>query len=291
MNQREIERLQNQQLIKSEIAELVGKYKARIIETLQKALESKRPDPAYYERRMEEIRKTAAVMANKFESYLNKRMTDYYSDGKTIGVKQLQSMGFDLLQKARVPTTQLQRIIQDSVSRFIEAQSEGLLQIEDIFRNTQQAALTEIQINRAIAEGIVMQPGPRQQAKYLADAIKKQLNGQLLVINGRNYNPDSYAELVVRTRGREAQSAGAADSLREYGVDTVRISDHHTTTEICQHYEGNIYSLDGKTPGYDILPQMPPYHPNCKHVMYPYIPRGEKRTLEENRRILEELAR
>jgi len=88
-------------------------------------------------------------------------------------------------------------------------------------------------------------------------------------INGRSYDLIKYARLVARTRIRKIQSDATINSCREFDNDLVEVSDHNTETEICKPFEGQIYSLNGTTPGYDILSESPPYHPNCFHFIRP----------------------
>lgn len=86
---------------------------------------------------------------------------------------------------------------------------------------------------------------------------------------GRRWQLDVYARMVARTTTREAVSAGTHARMAQLGSDLVTISDHSTTTEICQAYEGKTFSLTGATAGFDVLDQEPPFHPNCLHVMTP----------------------
>lgn len=88
-------------------------------------------------------------------------------------------------------------------------------------------------------------------------------------INGRNYNLISYAENVARTRLRIIQSEATKNLCEEYDNDLVEISDHGTICEICKEFEGNVYSINGDTPGYDIISEWPPYHPQCEHSAAP----------------------
>ena len=75
--------------------------------------------------------------------------------------------------------------------------------------------------------------------------------------------------MVARTRLRKVQSDAVIETAKQFESDLVEISDHGTETEICEQYEGNVYSLFGKTPGYDVIDQYPPFHPNCQHHMFP----------------------
>lgn len=290
MNGRRWERLLNDDLARAEIVKRFEAAEKRIVAIIEKAVNSGKDAPAYYERRLAEIRQIMAVMANDLERYIKKHFPQYYDEGVSITDEIMAQYRLDKIRKSPVTSGRLQRIIDDTAQRLKASMAEGINQIDSIFRNTQQTVLSEIRVNQLLSEGIVTNDSFRQRSKILADELKRQLNGQSLVINGRNYRPGPYAELVTRTRGREAQSAGAVDNLAEYGVDTVRVSSHNTETAICQQYEGKVYSLSGNTSGLPVLPQLPPFHPNCLHVIYPHIPRGEVRTMEENRLILEELA-
>ncbi len=91
---------------------------------------------------------------------------------------------------------------------------------------------------------------------------------QFITINGRNYQMKYYAELVGRTRLRHVQSESTLNMAAEYQMDLVEISNHGTTTVVCQEFEGNVYSISGKTKGYSKLKQEPPFHPNCWHNMF-----------------------
>ena len=85
----------------------------------------------------------------------------------------------------------------------------------------------------------------------------------------RNYDLIKYARLVGRTQIREVQSAAVIKSCEEWDNDLVEVSSHGTDCAICLEFEGNVYSLAGKTPGYAILPDSPAYHPNCEHYISP----------------------
>jgi len=88
-------------------------------------------------------------------------------------------------------------------------------------------------------------------------------------INGRNYNLISYARNIARTRLREVQSEATKNMCEQFDCDLIEISSHGTECLICLEFEGNIYSIGGKTPGYALLPGWPPYHNQCMHSASP----------------------
>jgi len=88
-------------------------------------------------------------------------------------------------------------------------------------------------------------------------------------INGRNYNMIKYADLVAKTRMRTVQSEAVKNACEQFDNDLVEISDHGTVCPICIPYEGNIYSISGKSSKYPYLDSWPPWHPRCQHSASP----------------------
>ena len=84
---------------------------------------------------------------------------------------------------------------------------------------------------------------------------------------GRFWKPDNYAVMYSNTRDSQLRDEFFQDQTIRLGRDVVQVSDHGTTTPICKLFEGKYYSLTGATSGLPILPQRPPFHPNCKHVL------------------------
>lgn len=104
-------------------------------------------------------------------------------------------------------------------------------------------------------------------SKDIAAKIRAKLLGKLsdegfIVVNGRSYNLKSYAELVARTRMRESQTEAVKESMKQFDEDLVEIPVHdNPCPEICAPRQGKVYSISGKTPGYELLPDGgPPWH-------------------------------
>ena len=108
-------------------------------------------------------------------------------------------------------------------------------------------------------------------AQLIRVHFKRELwERKLIRINDRNYNMVKYAKMVAQTRMRTIQTKSTLNMCNQYANDLVEVSDHSCDCEICQDYEGNIYSISGKTPGYPYLAgNEPPYHPNCQHNIGP----------------------
>lgn len=130
--------------------------------------------------------------------------------------------------------------------------------VEDVFR---RVALEEV--GTGAAAGL----GRRETSSRIADRLAGEGIAAFTDRAGRRWKLDTYSRMVARTTQREAASLGVADRMGQVGLDLVRISDHDTTTPICKPYEGNVFSLTGRTRGYKKLDRPPPFHPNCEHVM------------------------
>ncbi len=107
-------------------------------------------------------------------------------------------------------------------------------------------------------------------AKIRAKLLDQIGGGDFIVVNGRNYNLKSYAELVARTRMREGQTEATKELCDQFDNDLVEIPRHDNPCEDCAPYQGQVYSISGKHPDYPELPEGgPPWHPNCEDVMNP----------------------
>jgi hypothetical protein len=121
----------------------------------------------------------------------------------------------------------------------------------------------------AIGEGTAAGGTRREISATLARELERDGVTGFVDRRGARWGLDTYSEMATRTTTREAMSAGTRNRMLETGQDLVTISSHGTTTEICIPYEGETFSISGKTEGYDVLDTWPPFHPNCLHVATP----------------------
>jgi SPP1 gp7 family putative phage head morphogenesis protein len=121
-----------------------------------------------------------------------------------------------------------------------------------------------------IAEGLIEGQARRTVSDTILQGLRKQLGEErFIVINGRNYRPDKYAELLARTRTREASSQGTINTALRYGVDLVQWDAHAEVCEYCQQFSGRVYSISGADDSFPQLNEKPPLHPNCRCVLMP----------------------
>lgn len=134
-------------------------------------------------------------------------------------------------------------------------------EVDDVFR---RASLHAVGLN--VAEGL----SPQQQAQRLAADLRSRGITSFTDRRGRRWRLGVYAAMVTRTTTREAMSRGMANRLLDHGRFLVEISEHLGSCDICKPFEGRTFTLTAEgEPHFPLLRKLPPFHPNCRHVMVP----------------------
>jgi len=145
---------------------------------------------------------------------------------------------------------------------------EGYKMVAGLLLNTQQKILAENKINQLLAEGLE-EKGTVQQAKNkLLNALREELGEDAIIKAGsKRFTLKYYAELVARTKIRDAQSQAVVNTAISVGSDLVQVSSHNTNTPICLPFEGRVFSISGQDKDFPALYDEPPFHPNCLHSL------------------------
>lgn len=151
-----------------------------------------------------------------------------------------------------------------SVTRSME------LNIERFIRRSQLSLRQDQEITRLIREGIIEGQTRRETSDAILRSLRKQIGDEkYITINGRNFQPKKYAELLARTRTREITTAGAMNTALQYGMDLMQMSAHASSCPECLPFQGKIYSISGNHPNFPPLRRPTPLHPFCEHIMTP----------------------
>lgn len=87
---------------------------------------------------------------------------------------------------------------------------------------------------------------------------------------GKRWDLSTYARMCARTTAAEARSEATVNTLIDRGIDLVQVSRHEHPNDVCDRFEGRVYSISGGHPRYTKLRERPPFHPNCRHVLREY---------------------
>ena len=188
--------------------------------------------------------------------------------------------------KKDINTQSINALLNSSTSTMLLALDGGEKQLNRLLNLTQQINIGEKSVNKFLNEGFLKgAEGIKDPTKMVGkgstygakknlqkELMKKSIDGKYISIINKNgklmqWKISTYAELVARTKLREAQSISTINTGLAYGTDLVQVSSHNTTTPICLPFEGKVFSVTGKDKEFPVLIDMPPFHPNCLHVI------------------------
>lgn len=137
-------------------------------------------------------------------------------------------------------------------------------------------------IRKAGLDAVAQKTATGSTVKETKEALRDRLADDGLPAirdkRGREISLDAYASTVARTTTREATNKGLMQEVTDNGYDLVKMTSHFSSCPICAQYEGRVYSVSGKDKRYPALSEIPGFgngygtiHPNCSHVLTPYI--------------------
>lgn len=190
----------------------------------------------------------------------------YYRHGADLAGVAMQAQGVKISALnlgSRIHTAAIQAVAEQMALDLAKANTTMRESGRRILRQTQQTLVQEKQINKIIAEGLVTGESRRETSARLKEALQKQVGeGKFVSVGKFNYTPEYYAELVTRTRTREAVTQGAVTRSMEFGITLFQVSIHDNPCPRCAQYQGKVYSVTPDS-GFPMLENRPPFHPHC----------------------------
>jgi hypothetical protein len=233
---------------------------------------------------LHQIDTLVAQMGHASSLWIGKNLPQVFRDGiaradaqaKAVGVKPKDSPvqgSFGLIDKRTVEI--FAKDIYNDLNNAGKSMGE---RAKAVLRKTAQRDLTESQIDRILAGGVITGQ-PVQTIHKLRDELTAINGGTVRIIdkNGDpiNYSAGYYASLVVRTKTREATVKARHSRLQDLGLDLVSIVGL-VSKNFCTAFLGQVFSLSGKSDKYPAIPSgdgypAPPFHPNCSKSTRPYV--------------------
>jgi hypothetical protein len=159
---------------------------------------------------------------------------------------------------------------------FQDVDDRMLKGIRRVLRRTQLDETLDKFVTERVAHGVAGGKARREVSKELKQRLLTEYADKPIRIGGRNYQVDAYAKMVARTKTAEAQVAGTINRVAEAGEDLVMVS-AHGATDGCGFYEGKVFSISGTSEKYPPVSHLPnggpPFHPNCRHGLAPFVER------------------
>lgn len=200
-------------------------------------------------------------------------LPDAYEKGTLYTTSQLAEMGlaesgvkigFGVVDEAQVAA------VADYLALNVRNFKAGALAMtSEAIRASQLPIGADIAAARAVGRGLTLGEGV---GGIQRDLLSRVLSGNM-VPRGYRGTLEQYAELLARTRSREAQVAGMLQRMADFGVDLVRVPPHGACCDFCDPLQGAVFSISGRDKRYPPLSLVgpPPWHPNCKDVLAPFV--------------------
>ena len=237
---------------------------------------------AYREAILRQVEKEIRVLDKFAKRWTTENIDKYYNRGAEGVYSTFRRANIDIGDIA-VDPRRIQIIAANAYGEFTDAHRFVGRVINDEIR---QAGV------EAIAEKLSAGDTVKQAKKNLVNKLTDKGITGIRDRRGRMIRLDAYAEMVARSTTREATNLATMDQLQELNHDLVQMSDHASPCEICAPLEGRVYSISGSSPDYPPLDiahgeGFANIHPNCKHVLTPYIAKfdpNQERTKQRSQR-------
>jgi hypothetical protein len=213
------------------------------------------------------------------QEFLLGNFPEYYKSKVREELTRIKNKGFDLHKTTKVndlvsshgSKQSLKSILNETISTYRTGLQTGQQTITRLSSLTQQINISEKKIEKAIADGYLESGSVQGSKKKLRnELLKKAIDGKYITVIDKNGNPeqwqiDTYAEMVTRTKLMEASTQAVIDTADAVGADLVQVSSHNTLCRICAEFEGKIFSLSGSDKDFPAATELSPFHPNCQH--------------------------
>ena len=232
-----------------------------------KEKEAKGTMTAYQKSLLNQVMGQLNKLDNEAKNWTDETIPDSYNAGADAVDSYLKNNGLDT-GFSQLNTGAIQALIDDCYGKLNDANNFIGRRIQDAVR---QAGID------AVAQKLAQGQTVNQCKKNLIHSLLDEGITCIKDRRGRNINLSSYAEVVARSTTREATNTATLNQLQNYGYDLVKMSSHSPTCSICALYQGRVYSISGNNPDYPPLDtaysgDYANIHPNCAHVLEPYIP-------------------
>jgi hypothetical protein len=264
-----------------ELKDRLDKFQSKLQQKALEIMGSDKTSITYWSGIQRELRDIYDSMRTTFYQWSEFIPKEYYTSISQ-AIKDLKAIKFKTnlnitdIQGQHASSQIINTLLNDSVSNFVLALNNGEKKLNQVLRLTQQININEKQVNQDISEGYAEGGSTFYAKRKLRDDLAEQIADgktvKIIDVNGdeRNYNVSDYAELVARTKLREAQTNGVLQTARATNNDLVEVSPN-PGCDLCNEYAGKVFSLSGDDPDFPILEDDPPYHCRCTHSLTIYV--------------------
>lgn len=200
--------------------------------------------------------------ANK--EYVAIAVPDDYTAGINEANRLLEALGITLASyNAAVHesiVTSIGRTMEIDFAKNIEALRNGVI-----------SAISEAEKIRLREAFIQTEKVRKQVIRETKQVLIDQGISSLFDRGGKTWSLDTYAEMLVRTKQREALNSGLVNRSMENGIILFRVTFTGTKHKACAYWEGKLVTVNGEF-GLPTIAEATAkglFHPNCYHRLLP----------------------
>jgi hypothetical protein len=210
---------------------------------------------------LKELDEHLKSLTNKSDTWFARNLKGAYKEGSYDVMDYLKQLGVKSVIYTQEDWDTISQLVESSQKFTHEA-------ISGIKRNTSRVLddLTIKRIQQIMAEDAVGTISLQEIKGDLLDYLRKK-GVKIRDSAGRNWELDSYAEMMARTDLMNSYNQGVANQILHRGGDLAQIDSYAgCVCDICTKWEGKVVSITGKTIGYPKLDDAYAegmFHPNC----------------------------
>ncbi|MDB5344250.1 MAG: putative prophage LambdaCh01, head morphosis protein family [Schlesneria sp.] len=253
-------RLQRHGLNDDEIIRLFKNAEKQVIDIIERA-DPNRPFAVYRTSHLREIELIILQLERKLGRETTRTIDTVYSAGATETADAIKAMDEKQFKFS------FSGVNQEAVAVLTGgALAEYGTTIRAIRANGAKALFDKKKLNDRIIEGVIQGSSVSRTTSQLVQSFKRDGITALVTSNGRNLKVEPYSNTLVRSQTMSAYNLGAKATMLDSGRRFAKIAKLRPDLDgpdICNKFEDQVY-IDLKDPT-----QLPPYHPNCRHVLIP----------------------
>lgn len=163
---------------------------------------------------------------------------------------------------SRVERTAIATLSDSLTGRLEDATNTVGRNVDDVFRR-EGLRLAALQLSQ--------EQSPERATASLIDRLRRQGATSFIDRSGRQWGLDTYAEMVIKTTSSEGIFQGTTTTMIARGFDIVEVNSVKDPCPKCAKYDGNTYSLTGRSKKHPKLDIVFPIHPRCRHYVSPSV--------------------
>lgn len=216
---------------------------------------------------MATIRAQLQDLGNDVGKWAATEIPQYYLDGANIAIQDLKDLGADVSGPKG-----LAAINKDAIAVLVDETRNAFADSLTMVARSAQGFVNDAvkqQIRATLADGALLGKARQEIAKNVVSTMEDNGLSALVDAGGRQWQFETYADMLVRTKAVESRNQGLQDKMVQNGYDLVQVSNHNSDHPACAEWEGQILSITGNTPGYDTTDDAEAgglMHPNCEHA-------------------------